>query len=362
MWVFVSYAFIYLMGSEKPIKKPLPPGLFRDYGENAETRWEAMSGGDYLTGSDRFYVRNHGRTPEIDAASWRLRVDGAGVERGLELSYEELLDLPAVSVVCNLECAGNGRVFFGEDQGRAAEGTPWRLGAVGVAQWRGVALRALLERAGFKATAVEVVPEGADGGRRPLPLTKALEEETIVAYAMNGEPLGPDHGFPARVVVPGWYAVASIKWVCRIHVSEEPVRVPWNSEEYVMVGGEGGISGALGPAVTVQGIKSALELPWPARLPRGRHVLFGRAWSGGGEISRVEYSLDGKGWRTARLEGPNIPRAWVRFAFDWDAAPGEHEIRLRATDAAGNAQPDTVPHNELGYDYNAVVAHPITVY
>ena len=158
MWVFVSYAFIYLMGSEKPIKKPLPPGLFRDYGENAETRWEAMSGGDYLTGSDRFYVRNHGRTPEIEATSWSLWVEGAGVERGLELSYEELLDLAAVSVVCNLECAGNGRVFFGEDQGRAVEGTPWRLGAVGVAQWRGVALRALLERAGFKATAVEVVP------------------------------------------------------------------------------------------------------------------------------------------------------------------------------------------------------------
>lgn len=351
VWILFSYAFINSMEPDEPIRKPLPPGLLRDYGENAEMCWEALAGGGYVTGNDRFYVRNHGPTPEIDVASWSLRVDGPGVERGLELSYEELLGLPAVSVICNLECAGNGRVFFEEDQGRAVEGTPWRLGAIGVAEWRGVPLRVLLERAGFKETAVEAVPEGVDGGRRPLPLAKALEEDTVLAYAMNGEPLILDHGFPARVVVPGWYAVASIKWVRGIHVSEEAVRVPWNSEEYVMVGREGGMSGARGPAVTVQGIKCALELPWPACLPRGRHAVFGRAWSGGGGISRVDYSLDGKEWRTARLEGQNLPRAWVRFTFEWDASPGEHEIRLRATDAAGNVQPDAVPHNELGYDY-----------
>jgi DMSO/TMAO reductase YedYZ molybdopterin-dependent catalytic subunit len=351
-----------LMRSQRSIKKPLPAGLFRDYGENAEMRWEAMAGGSYVTANDRFYVRNHGPTPVVDAAAWRLRVEGPGVERGLELGHEALLGLGGSSVVCNLECAGNGRIFFEEEQGRPVAGTPWRLGAVGVAEWTGVPLRELLERAGLKENAVEVVPEGADGERRPLPVSKALEEDTILAYAMNGEPLGLDHGFPARVVVPGWYAVASIKWVCRIHVSEEAVLTPWNTEEYVMVGAEGGAPGTRGPALTVQGIKSTLELPWPGRLAAGRHTLSGRAWSGGGEISHVDYSLDGAEWRRARLEGPNSPRAWTRFVFEWDAPPGRHEIRLRATDAAGNTQPDAVPYNELGYHYNAVVGHPVTVY
>ena len=345
-----------------PIKKPVPPELFRDYGENAETRWEALAGGDYLTGVDRFYVRNHGPTPEVDPGSWKLRVEGPGVERELGLGYEELLAMPRVSVVCNLECAGNGRVFFEEELGSGVEGTPWRLGAIGVAEWTGVPLRELLDRAGLRETAVEVVAGGVDGGRRPLPVTKAKEGDTILAYAMNGEPLGPDHGFPARVVVPGWYAVASIKWVDTLRVVEEPARVEWNTEDYVMVGHDGGLPGALGPAVTVQGIKSALELPWPARLREGRRAVYGRAWSGAAEIVRVDYSLDGGGWRPAKLEGPNIPRAWARFVFHWDAASGEHGIRVRATDAAGNVQPETVARNELGYDYNAVVTHPVTVY
>jgi sulfane dehydrogenase subunit SoxC len=346
----------------RPIKKPLPPQVFHDYAENAETRWEAMAGAGYLTSTDRFYVRNHGPTPEVDPGSWRLRVEGPGVERTLDLGYEELLAMPRASVVCNLECAGNGRVFFEEDLGFEVEGTPWRLGAIGVAEWTGVPLRELLERAGLKETAVEVVPEGVDGGCRPLPVTKALEEDTILAHAMNGEPLGPDHGFPARVVVPGWYAVASIKWVNTLNVVEEPARVAWNTEDYVMVGQDGGLSGARGPAVTAQGIKSALELPWPARLPAGPHAVYGRAWSGAAEILRVEYSIDGGAWRPARLEGANVPRAWTRFVFRWDAEPGGHGLRVRATDAAGNSQPDTVAPNELGYDYNAVVTHPVTVY
>jgi sulfane dehydrogenase subunit SoxC len=324
-----------------------------------------MSERDYATPNDRFYVRSHGPTQKIDAASWTLRVEGPGVSRGLTLSYEDLLALPAVSVTRALKCAGNGRVYFGEQEGREAGGTPWRLGAVGVAEWIGVPLRRLLEEAGLEPSAVEVMPEGLDEPRlaRPLPREKALSDGTIIAHTMNGERLPPDHGYPARVVVPGWAAVASVKWVGRIFVSDEPLRTYWNTEEYVLIGPdhEPQEGPGRGPAIPVTYVNSALELPWPARLQRGRNTITGRAWSGAGAISHVEYSIDGAGWQPARLTGSNIPGAWTRFEFDWEARPREHELRSRATDGRRNTQPYSVPYNEQGYLYNAVVAHPVAI-
>ncbi len=153
-------------------------------------------------------------------------------------------------------------------------GTQWRLGAVGVAEWTGIPLREVLERAGIKETAHDVMLESLDEVRmrRPLPAGKAMEEDTLLAVGMNGEPLPPDHGFPARVVVPRWAAVASVKWLGRIHVSEGPLYSPWNTEKYVMTGG---IFGKEREPVTTQVVKSALELPWPARLPPGRHTIGG---------------------------------------------------------------------------------------
>jgi DMSO/TMAO reductase YedYZ molybdopterin-dependent catalytic subunit len=349
----------------KTIVKPLPPEFLIDHGGNAEMRWEAMAHEGYVTGNDRFYIRNHGPTPVIDAASWRLRIEGPGVSRELSLSYEDLLAFPKVSVTRALECAGNGRVFFEEQEGREAEGTPWRLGAIGVAEWTGVPLRLLLEEAGLQPSAVEVMPEGLDEGRfaRPLPREKALADGAILAHTMNGERLPPDHGYPARVIVSGWSAVASVKWVGRILVSDVPLLTHWNTEEYVMVGpdydpqeGPG-----RGPAVTVMYVNSTLELAWPARLSEGRNTITGRAWSGAGTIASVEYSLDGETWHPARLVGPNEPGAWTCFELDWDARPGDYELRTRATDEKGNIQPETVPFNEQGYLYNAVVAHPVSV-
>ena len=201
-----------------------------------------MANSGYLTPIDRFFVRNHAPTPRVDLATWRLRVEGPGVERTLELGYEDLGRLPSVSVVRALECAGNGRVFFAEQQGREAPGTPWRLGAIGVAEWAGVRLREILDRAGLKEKARGVMVEGLDAVRmrRPLPLWKALEEDTILATGMNGQPLPPDHGFPARTIVPGWAAVASVKWVGRLVVSEGPLNSPWNTAKYVMTGGQMG--------------------------------------------------------------------------------------------------------------------------
>jgi len=360
--------------AENPITKPLPPETFVDFREgvakpgdptgdlayNAEMRWETVSDKGYLTPVGSFFVRNHAPTPTIDTASWALRMEGPGVERSLELTYEDLSDMPRVSVVRALECAGNGRAFFEEVQGRQADGTPWRLGAVGVAEWNGVPLREVLERARLKKSARDVMLESLDAVRmgRPLPVEKAIEEDTLLAFGMNGELLTPDHGFPVRAVVSGWAAVASVKWLGRIYVSETPLSSPWNSDKYVLTGGEFGEGRE---PVTLRGVKSALELSWPARLPAGRHLLCGRSWSGHGAISRVEYSVDGGPWLGARLFGKNVPGAWARWSFGWAAEPGRHEIRVRATDEAGNTQPDEVGWNDLGYLYDGVVGHPVEV-
>jgi DMSO/TMAO reductase YedYZ molybdopterin-dependent catalytic subunit len=357
------------------IRKPLPPERFVDLREgeatpgdptgdlayNAEMRWEAMAGNGYLTPVGSFFVRSHAPTPSIDPASWTLRVEGPGVERPLELSYDDLSNMPQASIVRALECAGNGRAFFEEVQGRQAEGTQWRLGAVGVAEWTGVPLREVLERAGLKVSAREIMLESLDEVRmrRPLPVEKAMEEGTLLALGMNGGLLTPDHGFPMRAVVSGWAAVASVKWLGRIHVSETPLSSPWNTDRYVLTGGK---FGARREPIEERGVKSALELPWPARLSAGRHVLYGRSWSGSGAISFIEYSVDGGPWLGARLFGENIPGAWARWSFGWDAEAGWHEVRVRATDEAGNAQPDEVGWNELGYLYDGVVGHPVEVF
>jgi sulfane dehydrogenase subunit SoxC len=363
------------MARDRTILKPLPPDKFIDYLEdgdgepvgatmdqalNAETRWEAMAEAGYLTPNELFFVRSHAPTPQIDRATWELRVVGPGVERELTLGYENLLELPRVSVVQALECAGNGRRFFEERQGRVAPGTPWRLGAIGVAEWTGVPLREVLLRAGVKESARDVMLESLDAVkmRRPIPLAKALKKDTLLAFGMNGEELPPDHGFPVRALVPRWAAVASVKWLGEIFVSEEPLYSPWNTDQYVLTGGRYGAEREL---VTDQVPKSALELPWPARIGAGRCTITGRSWSPNGAIFLVEYSVDGCPWRRAHLLEPNIAGAWVRWYFVWDTTPGTHQLRIRATDEKGNTQPEDAPWNELGYFYSGVVVHPVEV-
>jgi DMSO/TMAO reductase YedYZ molybdopterin-dependent catalytic subunit len=228
-----------------------------------------------------------------------------------------------------------------------------------------VPLREVLDRAGLKATARDVMPEGLDDlrVRRPMSVAKALEEDTLLVYAMNGQPLPPDHGFPVRVLVPGWIGVANVKWVGRIEVSEQSLYSAWNTDSYVLIGPDyRPAPPAKGPILSTQSHKSALELPWEGTLRAGPRTVTGRSWSPSGRIARVEYSLDrGVTWTQARLHEPNVARAWVRWSFDWDARPGDYGIKVRATDERGNTQPAGVPFNEQGYLYNAVVAHPIAV-
>ena len=341
------------------IVKPTPDSLFVARGTNAEMRWPAMRGQGYLTPIDRFFVRNHTSTPRIDATTWRLRVHGTGVEREISVSYDELLALPQVSLTRFIECAGNGRSFFGTQQGQAASGTAWTLGAVGVAEWTGVRLSSVLERAGIKQSALDVMPVGLDDQqvRRPVPIEKALADDTLLVLGMNGRTLPPDHGFPARILVPGWVGVANIKWVGSIEISETPLTSQWNTTSYRMFGAAYPDS----PLVTTQVVKSAIEQPLPAALRPGHKELTGRSWSAYGRIRRVEVSVDGGPWRDARLGRRNEPQAWRQWSVSWVATPGTHVLRVRATDEHGNTQPDTVPFNEQGYLFGAVVDHQVSV-
>ncbi|MCG5214235.1 sulfite oxidase [Streptosporangium soli] len=354
------------------IVKPLPDELFVVHETNAETRWEALSGVGYQVPNDRFFVRNHTATPLIDVTTWRLRIHGSGVTSPREFGYDDLLALPSVTADVAIECAGNGRSFFASQQGQEVPGTPWRLGGVGVARWRGVPLSTVLRQAGLTGNAVDVLPSGLDANyvsdgvdygpvRRPLPIAKALDD-VLLAYEMNGEPLPPDHGFPVRLVVPSWIGIASIKWVGDIEVSAERLFSPWNTRFYRMFGPGRPCGG--GDPLTTRGITSAFELPWDAVIQAGRpQVLRGRSWSGQGRITRVEASTDGGAtWRDAHLDGRRPAEAWAPWQIVWrPVRPGPHVLLARASDETGARQPDVAQFNTYGYLFDAVVAHPVRV-
>ncbi|MFF8810802.1 sulfite oxidase [Streptomyces pactum] len=359
------------------IVKPLPAEWFVVRDTNAETRWSALRGTGPHTPLDRFFVRNHVATPRLDAARWRLRLWGSGLrgaptyDRAVEIGYEELRSLPSVTRSAFVECAGNGRGYFATQQGEPVSGTPWTLGAIGSARWRGVPLATVLRRAGLLERAVDVMPRGLDDDylsdgvnlgpvRRPLPVAKALSD-VLLAYEMNGEPLPHDHGHPVRVLVPSWNGVASIKWVGDIEVSAEPLYSPWNTRMYRLFGPAHPEGGA---PLTRAGVRSAFELDPHQRFAAGRtHRLTGRSWSGAAPVRSVEVSFDGGArWRPARLL--DRPRAgdWVRWTADWlPRHQGTAALLARATDAAGRTQPDRAVYNTHGYLFDAVVRHLVEV-
>ncbi|MER5771494.1 sulfite oxidase [Streptomyces sp. NPDC001985] len=354
--------------------KPLPPEHFTVHGTNAETVFSSLRDTGTLTPADRFFVRNHTSTPLIGERDWRLTVWGSGLHgsRPVEFSYDQLRSMPSVSRTALVECAGNARSYFASQQGETVSGTPWTLGAVGAARWRGVPLRDVLHRAGLSSTAVDIMPSGLDGEvvsggvnlgrvRRPLPVAKALDD-VILAYEMNGEPLPYDHGFPVRVIVPAWIGIASVKWVGDIEVSDTPLASPWNTQLYRLFGAAHPPGGSA--PLTRQTVKSAWELPSGAALEAGRnHRLTGRAWSAAAPVRHVEISTDGGvGWRRAALHDTPRPGGWVRWSAQWcPGVTGPARLLARTTDTAGNTQPERTVHNTQGYLFDAVVRHPVTV-
>ncbi len=308
------------------------------------------------------YLLIHFDIPAVDAQTWRLRVGGC-VERPLTLTLEELKARPSRTFAVTLECAGNGRALLAP----RPLSQPWLTGAVGTAEWTGTPLASLLEEAGVLPGSVEVVFTGLDRGiqggvehryERSLPLAEALHEEVLLVYAINGEPLPPQHGFPLRLVAPGWYGMAQVKWLESITVVDEPFR-GWQQEHgYRLQESEDDP----GTPVTRMLPRSLMVPPGiPEFVSRERYLragpctLMGRAWSGYGPVELVEVSADGgRSWGEAVLGEAPSPFAWRSWMYTWEADPGEHELCCRATDATGQTQPLNPEWNFGGYCNNAV--------
>lgn len=302
--------------------------------------------------SEAHFRRDHFPVPAFDAGSWRLIVDGA-VERPLELTLGELLRLPRRELRVVLECAGHRRAEFEPP----AAGLQWGVGALGEAVWQGAALGAVLALAGLRPEAAFVVLAGADRGQfrdqpeqvsfaRALPLDKALDPDTLLAWTMNGEPLPEAHGAPLRAVVPGWYATDSIKWVTHISVLEQPYSGPFEAIDYRLA------DDALpeGRRMTDLPVHAILTSPAPAAEPiaAGLVELSGIAWGGTG-IAAVDISIDDEDWQPARLDRPRGRYARTFWHASWEASPGEHVVAVRAAGSDGTIQRELAEWNERGY-------------
>jgi len=329
---------------------------------NAEAPPEALKGD--ITPTELHYVRSNFTIPAHDGT---LEVGGA-VEHPRTLTLDDLRAMPPVERVVTLECAGNGRLAMRP----LPVGEPWGDYAVSTARWTGALLHQVLEQAKPAAEGVEVRFAGADHGpyllqpvladtdRSDLTFEQSLtlayatdpEAEILIAYEMNGEPLNPDHGAPFRLIVPNWYGVASVKWLKHIDVLTEPYVGEFETGHYMYEWAD-----RPHEPVTLMRVRARITDPVPgATIPAGAYTVRGKAWSGTGPITSVDVSLTGEGeWHAAELEPPKGPYQWQDWSFHWQATtPGRHTLRARATDAAGNVQPDVPPWNRLGYGNNAI--------
>jgi DMSO/TMAO reductase YedYZ molybdopterin-dependent catalytic subunit len=326
---------------------------------NAETPITALNRAD-ITPVAQFYARNHFPIPSLDSVSWRLTVKGC-VRRSLAYSLEDLRRMPARTQVVTLECAGNNRVALNPK----VPGEQWCLGAVSTAEWTGVPLIEILDRAKPTPRAREVVFRGADCGHvdgRPgtVLFERSLRREEIansgalLAYEMNGVPLPRRHGYPLRLIVPGWYGVASVKWLTEVEVVDHAFDGFFQTARYHYAWQRDGR--AVTEPVRRQRVRALITQPDSGQtLTRGALTIRGLAWSGDAPIARVEVSVGEGPWQNACLLGrpePNIWRRW-RLVARVDQ-PGTITVRARATDLTGCIQPDQPEWNQLGYGANSI--------
>jgi DMSO/TMAO reductase YedYZ molybdopterin-dependent catalytic subunit len=320
-----------------------------------------------LTPTGMHYVLIHWDIPPADADTWRVKVGGR-VARTIELDLANIRSRPRQTIPVTLECCGNGRALLSP----RPVGQPWLLGAIGTAEWTGTPLGPILEEAGLEDEVVELVFTGADRGiqggeeqdyARSLTVEDAMRPEVMLAYEMNGAPLEPQHGYPVRLLVPGWYGMTSVKWLTSIEAVTEPFAGYQQAVAYrdQRAGEEPG-----SPFTRIH--VRALMIPpgitdYPSRrrfVERGSVELRGRAWSGQAPIERVEVAVDGE-WTDAALDGALGDFAWRGWTASWDATPGEHELVCRATDADGTVQPMEQPWNFQGLANNLVQRVLVTV-
>ena len=334
---------------------------------NLEMPFSALD--SFITPTEAFYVRTHFPIPKIDKQTWRLRVEGE-VEKSFEISYDELLKMESRKIPATLECAGNNRDFLEPK----VKGVQWGLGAVGTAEWTGVVLSTLLDRAIVRPSAHEVILEGADRGKlddpkspagelkfaRSIPLEKA--SSVLLAYKMNDIELPPEHGFPVRAIVPGWYAMASIKWLRRIIVTDQPFNGYFQTLDYAFWKRRGDMV----ERVPLSELQTKAEIARPVEgevVPANSHVrVQGAAWTTNGEIIKVELSADGGStWNDAKLLGEAKLNAWRLWEFNWktSVAAGKAKLIARATDSRGRMQSAEHDPDRGTYMINHLL--PITV-
>ncbi len=307
-----------------------------------------------LTGQTDFYVRSHGNIPRLHETSHRLRVNGL-VQTSLDLSMPELRDrFAARTVTAVLQCAGNRRADM--QQVRPTSGDPWAPGAIGNAEWTGIALADVLRAAGADTDAalhvafeacdeVEMPKEGRFNYGASIPMAKAMTPDVLLAYAMNGEPLAPEHGYPLRVVVPGYAGVRSPKWLAGITVQDRPSDNHMQQRDYKLLPPdvtEATVDWERGITIYDMPLNSAICEPAPRTvLKAGRTTLRGYAIATARDIARVDVSIDGgRSWSQAALEhDPRAPWSWTFWTIALDLPKGDHELAVRAWDQAGQTQP-----------------------
>jgi sulfite oxidase len=332
---------------------------------NAEAPLDALDA--FLTPARDFYVRSNFAVPKIDPVAWSLEVEGL-VERAQAFSLEDLAAAPSRTIVNTMECAGNNRTRLEP----TTEGEPWGIGAISTGSFAGVPLAHLLRLTGVRPGAVEIRFEGADRGvplgrtdeigfERSLPIDVALDGEILVALRMNDQPLTAEHGAPARLIVPGWYGMASVKWLCRVELIDHPLEAHFQTRQYRYHQGDPGDGNA--PPVTTMRVNSMItNIATGATLSPGPHEIAGNAWSGDAPVVVVEVSVDDGPWEPAELLGRSQPHAWRRWRHDWaGGAIGRHTLRSRATAADRSIQPDRPDWNRLGYGNNAIAATFVTI-
>ena len=350
--------------SASPPQNEILAGIGKDQRliEHGTTTFEMPMEGavDFITPNDEFFVRSNGPlSVDIDPVTWRLAVTGH-VDQELELSLDDLKGMETRTLTAWLECSGNSRSRFGSDP-KTVEGTPWGNGAIGNAEWVGVSLIDVLNMAGVKQGAIDVVSQGGDFEemQRGLPIEIASDPDVMIVWQMNGEDLPKPNGGPVRLLVPGWGGIASTKWLVGLTVLDTPFDGHFNVENYVRIDENGIIQSP----VREMGVKSVITWPTPNEtVTVGPQTIAGYAWSGFGGITQVEVSVDeGATWEVAEITQEAGRHSWVRFEHTWDASAGAAKLRSRATDDRGLQQPESVDWNAKGYGMNAIYEVPVTV-